>query len=90
VIQTRSAGGPPAGAPRSGRSCHPVRAPTAPSLSRDCWVSRTQSTFGPHAIGTERFATVFSGLLLAQVAGAILRKQARVQNPDKDELRAAR
>ena len=44
------------------------------------------STFGPHAIGAERFATVSSGSSFAQVAGAILRKQARVQNPDKAEV----
>jgi hypothetical protein len=39
------------------------------------------STFGPHAIGVERFATVSSGRSFAQVAGAILRKQAHGQNP---------
>jgi hypothetical protein len=44
------------------------------------------STFGPHAIGAERFATVSSGTSFAQVVGAILHKQARVQNPDKDEV----
>jgi hypothetical protein len=43
------------------------------------------STFGPHPIGSKRFATVSSGLQ-RQVAGAILRKQARGQNPDKDEV----
>jgi hypothetical protein len=43
------------------------------------------STFGPHAIGPERFATVSSGTSFAQVAGAILGKQARAQIPDKDE-----
>jgi hypothetical protein len=37
----------------------------------------TWSTFGPHAIGSERFVTVSSGRSFAQVAGAILRKQAR-------------
>ena len=35
------------------------------------------STFGPQAIGTERFATVSSGRSFEQVAGAILGKQAR-------------
>src|SRR4029450_11228560 len=40
---------------------------------------------GPHAIGTERFLAVASGTSLAQVAAAILRTQAPVQNPDKDE-----
>jgi len=49
--------------------------------------SRAWSTFGPHPIGTERFPTVSSGTLFAQVAGAILQKQARGQNPDKDEVR---
>jgi hypothetical protein len=54
------------------------------------------STFGPHPIGCERFLTVSNGLQrspavssgrsFAQVAGAILRKQARGQNPDKDEV----
>src|SRR4029453_11628507 len=48
--------------------------------SRQAW-----STFGPHAIGAERFATVSSGRSFAQVAGAILQKQAPGQNPDKDE-----
>ena len=46
---------------------------------------RAWSTFGPHAIGPERFATVSSGTSFAQVAGAILGKQARAQIPDKDE-----
>src|SRR4029453_9662708 len=40
---------------------------------------------GPHAIGAERFATVSSSASFAQVAGAILGKQARVQISDKDE-----
>src|SRR5215213_10999506 len=44
------------------------------------------STLGPHAIGAERFVAVSSGRSFAQVAGAVLRKQARVQNPDKDEV----
>jgi hypothetical protein len=42
--------------------------------------------FGPHPIGTERFVAVCSGASFAQVAGAILGKQDRVQNPDKDEV----
>jgi hypothetical protein len=41
---------------------------------------------GPHAIGTEWYATVSSGTSFAQVADGILREQARVQNPDKDEV----
>jgi hypothetical protein len=31
------------------------------------------STFGPHPIGSKRFAAVSSGRSFAQVAGAILR-----------------
>jgi hypothetical protein len=46
---------------------------------------RAWSTFGPHAIGAERFVAVSSGTSFAQVAGAILGKRARGQNPDKDE-----
>jgi hypothetical protein len=45
---------------------------------------------GPHAIGTERFATVSSGTSFAQVAGAILGKQARGQNPDKTPMAGGR
>jgi hypothetical protein len=41
------------------------------------------STFGPHAIGAERFATVSSGASFAQMEGAILGKQARLENPGK-------
>ena len=48
------------------------------------------STFGPHPIGTERFATVSSGTSFAQVAGAILGKQARVENPDKTAMAGGR
>jgi hypothetical protein len=47
------------------------------------------STFGPHAIGTERFPAVSSATSFVQVAGAILQKRARAQNPE-DELRARR
>jgi hypothetical protein len=46
----------------------------------------TWSTFGPHAIGAERFVAVSSGTSFAQVADAILGKPTRVQNPDKDEV----
>jgi hypothetical protein len=38
---------------------------------------------GPHAIGAERFLALSSGTSFAQVAGAILGKRARGQNPDK-------
>jgi hypothetical protein len=48
------------------------------------------STFGPHAIGAERCVTVSSGTSLAQVASAILAKQARVQNPDKTPMAGGR
>ena len=68
--------------PRSAR-----RSAAAPGSGR-AW-----STFGPHAIGAERFATVASGTSFAQVAGAILRKQSRVEISEKDEaagLRPAR
>jgi hypothetical protein len=41
---------------------------------------------GPQSIGTERFVAVSSGASFAQVAVAILQKQALVQNPDKDEV----
>ena len=44
------------------------------------------STFGPHAIGAERFVAVSSGASFAQVAGAILQKRIRVEIPDKDEI----
>jgi hypothetical protein len=40
------------------------------------------STSGEHAIGSERIATVSSGTSFALVAGAILGKQARVENPE--------
>jgi hypothetical protein len=40
--------------------------------------------------GSQRSPAVSSGTSFAQVAGAILRKQAQGQNPDKDELRAVR
>ncbi len=45
------------------------------------------STFGPHAIGTERFATVSSGTSVPQVADPILGKRRLVENPDKDAVR---
>jgi hypothetical protein len=47
------------------------------------------STFGPHAIGVERFATVSSGTSFVQATAAILGKQALGQNPDKDEVPAS-
>jgi hypothetical protein len=47
---------------------------------------RAWSTFGPHAIGAERFPTVSSGRSFAQVASPILGKRARGLNPDKDEV----
>jgi hypothetical protein len=48
------------------------------------------STVGPRPSGTERFATVSSGRSFAQIAGAILRKQARVQDPDKTPMAGGR
>jgi len=42
--------------------------------------------FGPHATGAERFLAVSSGAPFAQVAGAILGKQAVVQIHDKDAV----
>jgi hypothetical protein len=39
--------------------------------------------------GSQRSPAVSSGRSFAQVAGAILRKQARGQNPDKDVLLGA-
>jgi hypothetical protein len=61
---------PPADAPGSDRRV------SAPAWSR----------FGPHPIGSERFAAVSSGTSLAQVADEILRKRPGVQNRDKDEV----
>jgi len=48
------------------------------------------STFGPPAIGTERFITVSNGTSFMQVAGAILGKQVRAQNPDKTVMAGGR
>jgi hypothetical protein len=59
----------------------------ARDAERRCPTSgRAWSTFGPHAIGAERFLAVSSGTSFAQVAGPILQKQARGLNPDKDEV----
>ena len=51
---------------------------------------RAWSMFGPHAIGTERFLAVSSGASFAQVAGAILGKQAVVQISDRRRSRQIR
>jgi hypothetical protein len=51
-----------------------------------CKVRARGSTFGPHAIGTQRFPTVSSSTSFAQATGAILGKRAYGQNPDKDEI----
>jgi hypothetical protein len=48
------------------------------------------STFGPHAIGTERSVTVSSGTSFMLVVDAFLQKRVRVQNPDKDAVARAR
>src|SRR5215218_816724 len=68
--------------PGGGLPCQPRPATrsAAPPQAGRVW-----STFGPHAIGAERFATVSSGTSFAQVVGGILRKRVPVQNPDKDE-----
>jgi hypothetical protein len=59
---------------------------TEPPLPpRQAW-----STFGPHPIGAERFATVSSSASFAQVAEAILGKHARVENPDKTPMAGGR
>jgi hypothetical protein len=71
-------GGSRRGSPCQARSA--TRSAAAPASGR------ARSTFGPHAIGAERFPTVTGGSSFTQVAGAILQKQARVQNPDKDEV----
>jgi hypothetical protein len=57
-----------------------MRSAAAPTSGRD-W-----STFGPYAIEPERFTAVSSGTSFVQVARAILGKQERVRNPDKDEV----
>jgi hypothetical protein len=62
----------------------PGRAPLPPRAGR-AW-----STFGPHAIGAERFITVSSGTSSALVSHSILRKQSRVENPDQDAVARAR
>ena len=46
--------------------------------------------FGPHATGAERFVAVSNGPSLAQVADAILGKQARVEIPDKTHMAGGR
>ena len=59
------------------------RHPTPRSIG-PCY-ERSVVHIGPQSIGTERFVAVSSGISFAQVAVAILQKQALVQNPDKDE-----
>jgi hypothetical protein len=73
------------GGSRRGSPCQPrsaTRSAAAPASGR-AW-----STFGPHAIGAERFLAASSGTSFAQVAGPILGKRARGLNPDKDEVAA--
>jgi hypothetical protein len=80
------------GDPRQGPAVEASRARSVAAVTRppdNTWAEpkySTWSTFGPHAIGAERLPTVSSGRSFAQVAGATLRKQARGQNPDKDEV----
>ena len=80
--------------PRVGYSSQdPIRSPPAQyryTTTAHGYPDRTiqrpaRFTFGPHAIAAERFARVSSGTSFAQVVGAILRKHALVQDPDKDE-----
>jgi hypothetical protein len=63
-----------------------VARPRPPTVLDEPAPRRAWSTFGPHAIGVERFATVSSGTSPAQVGGVTLGKQARAENPDKDEV----
>ena len=75
------------GQPSGGLSCQPRsagRRAVAPASGR-VW-----STFGPHAIGAERFAAVSNGLQREVIRAGCRRdpaEQARGQNPDKDEVR---
>jgi hypothetical protein len=57
-------------------------------MTRSAAAPRERSVPGPRLVHCHRsraFTTVSSGGSFVQVAGAILRKQARGQNPDKDE-----
>jgi hypothetical protein len=75
----------------AGRSGSWSRGPECRRASSTGWdratlpLCQAWSTFGPQPLGAERFATVARGTSFAQVTGAILGKQARVQNPDKEE-----
>src|SRR4029453_7719900 len=60
--------------------------PSAELPSQPAREQRGLVHIGPHPIGTQRSPTVTNGASFAQVAGAILGDQLRVQNPDKDEL----
>jgi len=60
----------------------PRRGAPLPPRARRAW-----STFGTHAIGTQRVA---SGTSFAQVIHAILREPDRVQNPDKTPMAGGR
>jgi hypothetical protein len=53
-------------------------------------VTPAPDTLGPHAIGAEQLLTVSSDTPVAQVAGAILQKLSRVQNPDKTPMACGR
>ena len=81
-----------AGQGRSGPKSRRTEAPEASATGQDQATlppRQPWSTFGPHAIGAERFPAVSSGLKgasVAQVAGLFLGEQAAGQNPDKDEV----
>src|SRR5215211_6501083 len=62
----------------------PVRRSPGPSLSTRPGLRLVHMPSEPS--GSQRSPAVSSGRSFAQVAGAILRKKARGQNPDKDEV----
>jgi hypothetical protein len=72
--------------PAFGELGHPPALWAAVHLSADHLGRALSTRPGPYAIGAERSVAVSSGTSFAQVVGAILKKQARVQNPAKDEV----
>jgi len=74
------------GASRQGLPCR-ARTAKRSASARAAW--RGRSTFGPHAIGTQRFATVSSGLQRHVVRAGHRCNPGETslgQNPDKDEV----
>jgi hypothetical protein len=68
----------------------PAKAPDAERRPHRRGVSGPRLVHTPsEPSGSQRSPAVSSGRLFAQVAGAILGKQARGQNPDKDVLLGA-